>query len=566
VLTAGNSGRLSSCDNLDNTGNSDNSRAFRCMMQNMGENALLYFPNGVYDFATALDGNSIFRPDQDNDNRGIRCESRSGVLNMAGDHNNTVFIQESKGPVFGTSRSWNSGSGAMRGATQINVSNTNELSVGSWVRLYANRNGVQGASNRVYYAKVASMTAGRITIDRPLPDDFNGGGATVSPWYPAENLVLENCTVRLEHPDHQAGGLGWLWRFNSTAGGHIKNVHFSSTYQYHLLLRDVARLLIVRTDFSDMHWDKPFAGYSVWMANSSDVTFLDGHMEGAPQNVACGYGTLGLVLAFMDVRGPVSNQPAYDRQCVGGNCDQVDHGHPLHCSPHDYDLNGNNGDASCRGTRVDAMSGSLLFHNNGCSQTTILRSLLEGQVWVDFQGGPGRNNFFYGNTLARKAAVSSVGSQGEPGDYVVKREHNGNTPDGYRQNFVWANNTIGNFGLSGGFNRMSDGVIATDNVIRERCFYNNGRGENADGGACARITEGGHGPGTNDVFENNTVGERRHPASYSRTMPSAPGFSDWSMLEGADMSQAPFVGPEMGDPDSTPGCLPATRRWYGSCR
>ena len=62
------------------------------MMQNMGENVLLYFPNGVYDFATALDGDSTFRPDQDNDNRGIRCESGSGVLNMAGNLNNTVFI------------------------------------------------------------------------------------------------------------------------------------------------------------------------------------------------------------------------------------------------------------------------------------------------------------------------------------------------------------------------------------------------------------------------------------------------------------------------------------------
>ena len=100
----------------------------------------------------------------------------------------------------------------MRGATQINVSNTNELSVGSWFRLYANRKGVQGASNRLYYARVSSMTAGQITIYRPLPDDFNGGGATVSSWYPAENLVLENCTVRMKHPDHQRAGLGFLWR------------------------------------------------------------------------------------------------------------------------------------------------------------------------------------------------------------------------------------------------------------------------------------------------------------------------------------------------------------------
>ncbi len=569
VTTAGGTGRLSSCGNMDRTGSSDNSDAFNCMMRNMGDNALLYFPDGTYDFGRAYDGFSVFRPSQHFDNRGLRCESRGAVLNMTGDNNNTVFLAESEDRELGTSRSWNGGTGAARGETVIRVNSTSGFTVGGWVYLRANPTAVQDIAERQYYSKIASIGAGTLTLDRALPDDFSGGGATAAPWFPTENLVLENCTMRMEHPDHQRMGLGFLWRMNAVGSGHIKNVHFHSTYQYHLLIENSARILVTGTDFSDSHWDKPFNGYSVMVHNSSEISFVDGHMEGSPQNIACGGGSQGLVFAFMDIRGPLPNQPAFDRGCnegTGNICRQVSHGHPLHCSSHSFDLDGTNGDAACRGTSVDVTSGSLLFHNKSCSQTAVIRSNIEPQIWLDFQGGPGRNNFFYGNTLAARGTTSADGAQGEPGDYVVKQEQNSQTPEGYRQNFIWANNTVENFGVTGGFNRMGDGVQVLDNVIRGRCFYNNGSGENADGGACTRINEGGNSPGRNDVFNNNTVGSGTHPSGYSRTMPSAPGFSDWSMLEGADLGQAPFVGPEMGDPDSAPGCLPATRRWYGSCQ
>lgn len=567
VTTAGGTGRLSSCANMDNTGTSDNSAAFNCMMRNMGDNALLYFPNGVYDFARARDGRSLFRFDASSDNRGIRCESRGAVLQTTGDHNNPVSLLNGEEVSLGSTRSWNGGSGATRGTTVIRVSSTSGFTAGGWVYLYASANSQQDSHNRHYYTKIESVGNGTITIDRPLPDDFNGGGATAAPWYPAENMVIENCTIRQENPDHQQIYLTWLVRWNGVGGGHIKNVHFNSAYQYHFLMENSARVLVTQTDFSDLHWDKPYNGYSTWIARVSDVTMMDGHMQDAPQYIACGSGGLGTVIAFMDIRGPVDNQPAFDRSCnegSGNTCRQVNHGHPLHCSNNAGDLDGSFGDSACRGSRVDVVSGSILFHNGSCSQTAVIRNHIEPQIWIDYNGGPGRNNFFYGNTMTAGRTISAETASGSPGDFAVKGASYG-MPPGYKQNYIWANNTIGNLGVQGGYNLYGDGVQVLDNVIRGRCYSNDGSGQAAHGGACSQAPQRDGIGGINNVFSNNTVGQRTRPGSYNRTMPSAPGFSDWSRLQGGDASMAPFVGPEMGDPEATSSCLPAAMRWYGGC-
>ena len=69
------------------------------------------------------------------------------------------------------------------------------------------------------------------------------------------------------------------------------------------------------------------------------------------------------------------------------------------------------------------------------------------------------------------------------------------------------------------------------------------------------------------MWSNNTVGQDTHAGGYSRTMPSLPGFTDWPDFDGDDAGlTAPYVGPEMGDPDTYTGCLPAYKRWNGgSC-
>lgn len=80
VTTAGGTGTLSGCSNMTNVAGTDNTANFRCMMQNVGPNATLYFPDGTYDFDTAGDGNSVFRPSPTYSNdMGIRCESRTGT-------------------------------------------------------------------------------------------------------------------------------------------------------------------------------------------------------------------------------------------------------------------------------------------------------------------------------------------------------------------------------------------------------------------------------------------------------------------------------------------------------
>ncbi len=48
-------------------------------------------------------------------------------------------------------------------------------------------------------------------------------------------------------------------------------------------------------------------------------------------------------------------------------------------------------------------------------------------------------------------------------------------------------------------------------------------------------------------------------------MPSLPGFTEWPEVAGNPSTPPPYIGPEMGDPDTFSGCLPVTERWYGSC-
>ena len=119
----------------------------------------------------------------------------------------------------------------------------------------------------------------------------------------------------------------------------------------------------------------------------------------------------------------------------------------------------------------------------------------------------------------------------------------------------------GDFGSGFGYNAYGDGMQVLDNVIDGACYYESENDPSGEG-LCQQIW-GDVTDGTNDIWENNAVGRDTHPAS--RVMPSLPGFTEWPSFSVLPNMSVPYVGPDMGDPDETPKCLPAWQRYNGGC-
>lgn len=585
VTTAGGSGRLSSCQSLDSTGSRDNARDLDCMLRNMGDDALLYFPNGTYQFDRANDGGQLFRPHPNWDHRGIVCESQQAVLNLNGDHLNRVQLLEGEDATWGgASLAWG---GGREGDSVLPVADPvsrGSIEAGEWVKIYANANSVQDSANRHYYVRVvaSSDATDTVTIDRPLPDDFNGGGATIRSWVPAEEWVVRNCTVQMTQPDHQDLYYSWIIKFKHMAESEISGNRLIGGYRNHVLLEDTARILVASNDILDSHFDKATNGFALGDHHGSHTYWFDNFIRGVVTGMAC-TGSTFTTVAFNDFREHLPN-PLFDAPCEGGDgndCQVVDHssahgptvgGGYTHCSNIPSNVLGQDGDPSCRGTRPSVVYSSLELHNQACSKSNFIRNYFGGgSVWMDNNNGPGRGNFLYGNILAT-GPESFDTSPGQPGDFFFRDA--GGQLNGYRQDTIWANNVVNNFGTGMGYNAYGDGVQVHDNVIRGRCHDDDASGHDADGGVCSDDNSGDSSrEAVNSVWQNNCVMNGQGGSNethafcgpYSRTMPSAPGYNDWPSFAVTPTSTAPFVGPEMGDPDQNTSCLPAAERFYGDC-
>lgn len=143
-------------------------------------------------------------------------------------------------------------------------------------------------------------------------------------------------------------------------------------------------------------------------------------------------------------------------------------------------------------------------------------------------------------------------------------------PAGYKNDNVWTANVIeGTFGLGGfGFDPYGENQIIMDMVIEDGCVYQ-GVGSSAataTGGDCVVSDDSSLPDSTGLTWTNNEVGADVH--SSARLVPSVPGFSEWpDFYIDTDplYAEFPFVGPERGDPDLITPCLPAWRRYNGSC-
>jgi len=578
---------FSSCANLNNTGTADNTTALRCMLMNMGDEALLYFPNGIYDIADSPDGISLFRPQPQYDRRGLVGQSRNAIINLIADFRNPVVFLEGEEMVYNAGpTSWGGGAGAPRGSTVLNVASSAGFSAtryapGSWVHLTANQNSVQDAAQRMYLARVVAVSPGQITIATPLPEDFTGGGAQAQAWTPAEDWVLRDLTIRYEDGNHLDTYFSFLVGFRGMANTEVTNVAFRNAYRNYISVEFSADLRFHGNDFTDMTWDKATNGYGLTIANTSRAWFHDNHIEHVT-GIAFSNNSQEVMATFNDIRAPAPN-PDFDVSCRentgdGGNNDcivQVSshlyHGTTVgsgytHCSTREEDLLGWRGDPSCRGTAAGALYACAEWHDRSASNTLFMRNYCEGPVFFDNTFGPGRNNFFYGNWLADDPVNGTEEfntNAGSAGDFAFRDAWDG-TPAGYLQNSVWANNLLeGSFGVLEGYNAYGGAVQVHDMVIAGQCWDVDAPGHDPDGGVCS--TTSGLRPGTGGVWQNNAVGRNTRLPGYNRTMPTLPGFDDWPPFSVAPEASGPYVGPEMGDPDTTQRCLPAWQRFNGGC-
>lgn len=606
---------FSSCADLDRTGSQDNSRALNCMLRNSGREALLYFPDGIYDFGQPQDNNSVFRPNYASSQRGLVGQSRNAILNLTSSApTSMIFIEGEENEYNGGQRAWNGGSGGTRGTTVIPVSSTAGFSTtqyapGSWVHLRANPNGIQDRAPREYYTRVVGINSNSITIRDPLPDDFNGGGATAQPWNPCEEWVLRSLTIRFEDQQHQtATSLSMTTK--SMAHAEITNVGFDGGYRSFMHVVNGADIRIHHSDFYNPFWDKATNGYGLIVARTSRAWFHDNHMQHVTGFAFSGSGQ-EIMLTFNDIRSPNAN-PEFDVQCTepdgsgtNNDCIQASEarnptnysGPPTytgaqansecsgnqtpytcctgsgsgtcqdvytHCSRHYKDLAGYDGDASCRGTAAGAVYSCAEWHNQSSSHGIFMRNYCEGSMWFDDVDGPGRGNFYYGNWFSDDSwpggsprFPSSAGAQGDfywRGGFAF-------LPPGYRNNAIFANNLFeGDFGSGYGYNAYGDGMQVWDSVIAGECRYQGT--DDPSGGQCSAAW-GDVTDGQGDVWLNNAVGRDTHPAP--RAMPSLPGFTDWPAFSVSPNMSAPYVGPDMGDPDATQKCLPAWQRYNGGC-
>lgn len=587
-------------------GGPDNSAALECMFLNSGERALLRFPDGDYDFDTGRDVGQVFRPRPAYQHRGIVCDSRRASLRLTGTDFRTggerVQLLEGDEPVWNApATEWNGGAGATRGATVIQVASTAGFSTvegadGQWVVLAALPNALQDDSLRRYAAKVVAIGPGSITIDRPLPDEFDGGDATARAWNPTRGWVVRGCHIVFTEPEHQANNASWAIRYANMVESEISDVHVEGAYRSAIQLSNTARTLVASSDITDSAYDKGPNSFALDDGGGSDNTWVDLHTHNVVTAFACTGSTQGAIVAFNDFRGMDPN-PAWDPFCddddpIDGlgdanDCDVVaiEAAHAavhapvlpddpndspdlgpawFHCSTIDRgDARGLNGGGSCQGTRAGAVYSTAEWHDSTCSNSVFMRNYVGGgSLWFDTAFGPGVGNFFFGNVFVPGVPEFDV-SPGRSGSFHVL--DSGLPPPGYGRTDVWANNVVDIFGSGLGYDAMGRGVQVHDNVIRTACFSNPAPGEDADGADCAGTNSGGAYFGRNTVWANNTVGADDHGPGYTRRMPSAPGLPDWPDWAVVPASEAPFVGPEMGDPDANPSCLPAAERWYGGC-
>ena len=613
------------CTDLDNTGGTAIDSDLACMWNALSENEYLYFPDGTYTI-DGSNGNTVIDFDENTDNVGIICESTDAVLTWDTTYtDNFAFLFEgpdsSEGGLYGSTTSWNSGSGAAAGTTDIVVASSAGFTVGEYLRLDADFATDQNGVDRTWVSEITAIDGNTITIADATLEDFDGGNATARPFDASENIVIQNCGFTHNEPWHIANSTHYF-RLRNQMKLEITGNDFNGSYREYIsigasIADSTGDLNLSGNVFRDPHWDKGPNGYGIVVVGADRMWFFDNYMQHST-GLAMSGGTNGAVVMFNHFAAPPANAE-FENPCTGGvgnnDCsfDATNHSHATtysgaqalsectglftphdcctgsgtgtcvsdtttygdaygHCSTSYNDVRGLNGSASCQGSQLGAVYSCAEWHNASSSQTLFARNYCESGIWFDNAvGGPGLENVFFGNwfhdatdsgVLAFTASPTPLGGFGwQPGF--------GPAPASYAHNFQWINNVIeGDFGNgTNGFDADGDGMFVSDNTIEGDCGYTQSTDPTSSQCSSVSVDSGNADAGLNTTWSNNTVGDDVHPGGYSRTMPSLPFLSDWPTFYNSTAGvMAPYVGPELGDPDSHGSCLPAYRVFNnGSC-
>jgi hypothetical protein len=629
------------CDPMLGNGTNDDGPAFQCQFASLSSQQYLYIPDGTGDYVleTFYTGPDIFiAPTSFDDQQGIVCESRNAVLSSRGGNDDiaaedqmriirtdadaivTDFYNEDS---MQQNSTWTLTGDFSKGETgSFTTNTTHTLVAGDWVTITAERTGQQQNDDQVWSSKVATTPSNTtFTIEHPLPDTFGSSNIGATEWNPLEEFVIRDCTLEHEDGTHLRAARDDLITLFGCANCEISGNALYRGYQHFIVIENSADIWIEGNDTHDPTWDKGPNGYGFRLAATSRIVVHNNTIQHV-QPVAVGAATDAVLIMFTAMTSPDrgctdadfngfcdsdGTTPTYDMDCDAGgssNCQftglalhvnhtpQVQPDGYMHCSSQLDDTNGTGGNSGgCNGTPATGAFGCIEWHNGSGSQGLTMRNHCEAAaIWIDFNEGPGRDNFNFGNWIGADPDHDIIPFGREPkGSFVIIGGGAGNLPPDYRRNDTWSNNLFeGNVDR---FDEASDGVWFSDNVIAGSCQYSTCIDTNDDGicdgdGLTAQLTDPTNGDcvpdgseltsvelqifPTNRTWLSNTVGSNEHAGSYTRTMPSLPGFTDWPSFDGDDTGLTPpFVGPEVGDPTAyigNEGCLPAYRRWNGgSC-
>jgi hypothetical protein len=594
----------------------DNGASLRCMWWTGGSYRsddsaespfVLYFPeDGDNHYGMGPGGgtenNSIMRPDPWSDNRGIVCESTDvhvGTFNIDDAATSQVNLLDTEGSTVGSAQSW---SGAARGATVLTgIASTSGFATGDWLQITATAGAELGNNSAHYLAKIASVdSASQVTIDRPLPIDFDNGGASLQEYAMVENLVFRDCTFDMKYPEHQQGGLNWVMNLQRVVESELSGSVIHG-YQSPVLWSNAARNRIAGNDYQS-EWDKPWNSYLASNDRHHDYFMVNNHLKNMPQGFSCNAGNGGWVgfNHWAPVEANASADTSCDSDFGGGNdCTTADptgavylshsgaHGATVagtnagggtahfHCNSNDVDdASGmGSGITSCGGTRSGVNSGSVTLHGPTCSNTSFVHNYLGAGIWMDGDSGPGWNHFFNGNVLRDEGTTSHIKIGGDGGNWVLVTDTGtGGYDAGFRFNPVILNTVMNNFGSSGvAFDAGMDGAEILYSLIQGTCHYNGG--STPDSTLDAACTSGA-GNGGFPVPENPSIGwdnvtVNAATPSWSAVLPSAdPHITEEQILgEFDDTTGFPWIGADQGAEGGTSAdCLPARKRHNGgSC-
>lgn len=261
---------------------------------------IVFFPAGTYNFTT----NQTIRVQRSNmilrgeDSATTRLKFHAGQERLCA--MNAVTSICFGGGSDGSDVAWTGG--FAEDTSVLVVTNTSSFAVGDWVRAHMNKNtgcfdGPQVGNNFDHIAKITSITASTISIDRPLRMDYtadpdcNAGSSTyVRPITMIENVGLENLYVAHTNPGATSYRPGTA--LERVANGWVTGAHYQSWATNSIRFNGSSRLLVANNYFQD----SGSATLNI-QQGANDVVIINNIFQDNGNNGYCENGAEGTVYA-----------------------------------------------------------------------------------------------------------------------------------------------------------------------------------------------------------------------------------------------------------------------------